>query len=45
MTYGAEMPVIHYEGMTIVAESPHSFGRDDRTDSDSAETEHEASHV
>ena len=45
MTYGAEMPVIHYEGMTIVAESPHSFGRDNRTDSDSAETEHEASHV
>ena len=25
-TYGAEMPVIHYEGMTIVAESPHFFG-------------------
>ena len=22
-TYGAEMPVIHYQGMTIVAESPH----------------------
>ena len=22
-TYGAEMPVIHYEGMTLVAESPH----------------------
>ena len=27
LTYGAEMPVIHYEGMTIVAESPHSYGR------------------
>ena len=27
MTYGAEMPVIHHEGMTIVAESPHFFGR------------------
>ena len=26
LTYGAEMPVIHYEGMTIVAESPHSYG-------------------
>ena len=26
MTYGAEMPVIHYDGMTIVAESPHSYG-------------------
>ena len=23
LTYGAEMPVIHHEGMTIVAESPH----------------------
>lgn len=45
MTYGAEMPVIHYEGMTIVAESPHSFGRDNRADSDSDETEHEVSHV
>ena len=26
-TYGAEMPVIHYQGMTLVAESPHSFAR------------------
>ncbi len=26
-TYGADMPVIHYEGMPIVAESPHRFGR------------------
>ncbi len=26
-TYGAEMPVIHYQGMTLVAESPHSFSR------------------
>ena len=25
LTYGADMPVIHYEGMTIVAESPHSY--------------------
>jgi len=27
LTYGAEMPVIHYDGMTIVAESPHSYSR------------------
>jgi len=27
LTYGAEMPVIHYQGMTLVAESPHFFGR------------------
>ena len=27
LPYGAEMPVIHYDGMTIVAESPHSYGR------------------
>ena len=27
LTYGAEMPVIHYDGMTIVAESPHSYGK------------------
>jgi zinc/manganese transport system ATP-binding protein/zinc transport system ATP-binding protein len=26
-TYGAEMPVLHYEGMTLVAEQPHHFGR------------------
>lgn len=26
-TYGAEMPVIQYQGMTLVAESPHLFGR------------------
>ena len=26
-TYGADMPVIHYEGMPIVAESPHRFAR------------------
>jgi len=25
LTYGAEMPVIHYDGMTIVAEAPHSY--------------------
>ena len=27
-TYGAEMPVIQYEGMTLVAESPHFYARD-----------------
>ena len=32
LTYAAEMPVIHYEGMTIVAESPHSYGRNGDTD-------------
>ena len=30
LTYGAEMPVIHYQGMTLVAESPHFFGRNDQ---------------
>ena len=32
LTYGAEMPVIHYEGMTIVAESPHSYRRNGDSD-------------
>ena len=27
LTYDAEMPVIHYQGMTLVAERPHFFGR------------------
>ena len=27
LTYGAEMPVIHYQGMTLVAESPHAYGQ------------------
>lgn len=27
-TYGAEMPVTDYQGITIVAERPHFFGRD-----------------
>ena len=27
LTYDAEMPIIHYQGMTLVAESPHTFGR------------------
>ena len=33
-TYGAEMPVIQYEGMTIVAESPHFFGNGNQTNGD-----------
>jgi zinc/manganese transport system ATP-binding protein/zinc transport system ATP-binding protein len=27
VTYGAEMPVIHYQGLSLVAESPHLYGR------------------
>ncbi len=27
LTYGADMPVIHYQGMTLVAESPHAYSR------------------
>ncbi len=27
LTYGADMPVIHYQGMTLVGESPHAYGR------------------
>ena len=27
LTYGADMPVIQYQGMTLVAESPHAYGR------------------
>ena len=30
MTYGAEMPVIEHQGMTLVAESPHHFARNGR---------------
>jgi zinc/manganese transport system ATP-binding protein/zinc transport system ATP-binding protein len=46
LTYGAEMPVIHYEGMTIVAESPHSYGRNGngRSESETPEHEHEHEH-
>ncbi len=32
LTYGAEMPVIEHEGMTLVAESPHHFGRNGQTE-------------
>ena len=32
LTYNAEMPVIHYKGMTLVAESPHFFGQNGQND-------------
>jgi zinc/manganese transport system ATP-binding protein/zinc transport system ATP-binding protein len=28
-TYGVEMPVVHYQGLTLVAERPHLIGRQD----------------
>ena len=28
LTYNADIPVIEYEGLTLVAELPHRFGRD-----------------
>ena len=28
-TYNADIPVTQYRGMTLVAESPHLFGRDE----------------
>ena len=31
-TYGARMPVVEYEGMTLVAETPHFFGRSPQVD-------------
>lgn len=37
-TYGAEMPVIQYEGMTLVAESPHFFGRSGQSNSKEIKT-------
>lgn len=41
LTYGADMPVIKYQGMTIVAESPHMFTRNkQRLESSTAETDH-----
>jgi ABC-type Mn2+/Zn2+ transport system ATPase subunit len=38
-TYGAEMPVIQYEGMTIVAESPHFFGNGNQANGNGKEKE------
>ena len=43
-TYGAEMPVIHYEGMPIVAESPHRFARNGGGD-DGATVGHSHTHA
>ena len=46
LTYGAEMPVIHYQGMTLVAESPHSYDRNgQQKDMKGAERHQEAEHV
>ncbi len=33
-TYGAEMPVVRYRGLTLVAETPHLIGRGHRSASD-----------
>ncbi len=44
-TYGAEMPVIHYEGMPIVAESPHRFGRNGGGSDDDAMGGHGHTHA
>ena len=44
-TYGAEMPVIHYEGMPIVAESPHRFARNGGESGDEAITGHGHRHA
>ena len=45
LTYGAEMPVIHYQGMTIVAESPHLFARSGNGQSaELSQAEHDAAH-
>ena len=44
-TYGAEMPVIHYEGMPIVAESPHRYGRNGGSEEDHSVSGHSHSHA
>jgi len=44
-TYGADMPVIHYEGMPIVAESPHRYARADGANGDEARAGHSHSHA
>ena len=44
-TYGADMPVIHYEGMPIVAESPHRYGRNGGANGDEARAGHSHSHA
>ena len=44
-TYGAEMPVIYYEGMPIVAESPHRFGRNGGVRDNETASGHSHSHA
>lgn len=44
-TYGAEMPVIHYEGMPIVAESPHRYGRNGGNGDGEEQVGHSHSHA
>lgn len=44
-TYGAEMPVIHYEGMPIVAESPHRYGRSGGNGDGEVTSSHNHSHA
>ena len=44
-TYGADMPVIHYEGMPIVAESPHRYTRNGGDSGDEAIAGHSHSHA
>ena len=44
-TYGAEMPVIHYEGMPIVAESPHRYARNGDARGNGTTSGHSHSHA
>ena len=44
-TYGADMPVIHYEGMPIVAESPHRYGRNGGANGDGTTAGHTHAHA
>ena len=44
-TYGADMPVINYEGMPIVAESPHRYARNGGDSGDKAMAGHSHRHA
>ena len=44
-TYGADMPVVNYEGMPIVAESPHRYARNGGESGDKAMTGHSHRHA
>ena len=44
-TYGAEMPVIYYEGMPIVAESPHRYARNGAAEGGEAAAGHVHTHA